>query len=98
MRAAMRPGSWRVRWDSQCFCWHSSDWRCDSVHTQASYLLTVITFLPLFSVAALLVLRSDDHVWIRRIAFAASLGGLPVIKKKKRRFDSTDHGFQSQEL
>ena len=33
-------------------------------------LLTVITFLPLLSVAALLLLQSDDHVWIRRIALA----------------------------
>ena len=37
------------------------------------HLLTVVTFLPLLSVAALLLLRSDDHVWIRRIALAASL-------------------------
>jgi NADH-quinone oxidoreductase subunit M len=37
------------------------------------HLLSVIIFLPLFSVAALLVLRSDDHTWIRRIALAASI-------------------------
>jgi NADH-quinone oxidoreductase subunit M len=68
------------------------------VHTQASYLLTVITFLPLFSVAALLVLRSDDHVWIRRIAFAASLGEFAVSLLLLRGFDSTDPGFQYQEF
>jgi NADH-quinone oxidoreductase subunit M len=37
------------------------------------HLLTVITFLPLLGVPALLVLRSEDHVWIRRIALAVSL-------------------------
>jgi len=37
------------------------------------HLLTVITFLPLLGVPALLLLRSEDHVWIRRIALAVSL-------------------------
>jgi NADH-quinone oxidoreductase subunit M len=35
---------------------------------QSSYLLTVLTFLPLAGIAALLLLRRDDHEWIRRIA------------------------------
>ena len=38
-----------------------------------SLLLTVITFLPLLGVPALLFLRSNDHVWIRRIALTVSL-------------------------
>jgi NADH-quinone oxidoreductase subunit M len=36
-------------------------------------LLTVITFLPLLSCAALLMLRAEDDIWIRRIALAASI-------------------------
>jgi NADH-quinone oxidoreductase subunit M len=40
---------------------------------QQSHLLSVITFLPLLGVPALLVLRSEDHTWIRRIALAVSL-------------------------
>jgi NADH-quinone oxidoreductase subunit M len=40
---------------------------------QPSYLLTVLTFLPLAGTAALWMLRADDHVWIRRIALAVSL-------------------------
>ena len=40
------------------------------------HLLTVITFLPLLGVPALLFLRSDDHVWIRRIALAVVAGGI----------------------
>jgi NADH-quinone oxidoreductase subunit M len=39
----------------------------------ASYLLSVLTFLPLAGTAALLMLRADDHLWIRRIALAISL-------------------------
>ncbi|HTZ74641.1 MAG TPA: NADH-quinone oxidoreductase subunit M [Candidatus Aquilonibacter sp.] len=38
-----------------------------------SFFLTVITFLPLLSCAALLMLRAEDDIWIRRIALAASL-------------------------
>jgi NADH-quinone oxidoreductase subunit M len=38
-----------------------------------SHLLSVITFLPLLGVPALLFLRSEDHAWIRRIALAISL-------------------------
>ena len=68
------------------------------MHTQASYLLTVVTFLPLFSVAALLVLRSDDHVWIRRIALAASIGEFAVSLLLLRGFDITDPSYQYQEF
>ena len=68
------------------------------MHTQSSYLLTVITFLPLFSVAALLVLRSDDHVWIRRIALAASVGEFAVSLLLLRGFDSTVPAYQFQEF
>jgi NADH-quinone oxidoreductase subunit M len=56
--------------------------------------LTIVTFFPLLSVAALLVLRSEDHVWIRRIAlisslveFVFSLGLLPY-------FDSANADYQ----
>jgi NADH-quinone oxidoreductase subunit M len=38
-----------------------------------SHLLSVITFLPLLGVPALLFLRSEDHAWIRRIALVISL-------------------------
>lgn len=38
-----------------------------------SYLLTVLTFLPLAGTVALFMLRGDDHEWIRRIALAISL-------------------------
>jgi NADH-quinone oxidoreductase subunit M len=61
------------------------------------HLLTVITFLPLFSVAALLVLRSDDHKWIRRIALAASIAEFLVSLLLLRGFESGDAAYQLQE-
>jgi NADH-quinone oxidoreductase subunit M len=62
------------------------------------YLLSVITFLPLLSVAALLLLRSDDHVWIRRIALAASLAEFAVSLFLLRGFDSANPGYQFVEF
>jgi NADH-quinone oxidoreductase subunit M len=61
-------------------------------------LLTVITFLPLLSVAALLLLRSDDHVWIRRIALAASLAEFAVSLLLLRGFEATTASYQFQEM
>jgi NADH-quinone oxidoreductase subunit M len=61
------------------------------------YLLTVITFLPLLSVAALLMLRSDDRVWIRRIALAASLAEFAVSLLLLRGFDSANPEYQFAE-
>jgi NADH-quinone oxidoreductase subunit M len=63
------------------------------VSTQ-NYLLTIITFLPLLSVAALLMLRSDDHVWIRRIALAASIAEFAVSLFLLRGFNSANPGYQ----
>ncbi len=64
---------------------------------QQPVLLTVITFLPLLSVAALLLLRSDDHVWIRRIALAASLAEFAVSLLLLRGFDSSNAAYQFTE-
>jgi NADH-quinone oxidoreductase subunit M len=60
-------------------------------------LLTVVTFLPLLSVAALLLLRSDDHAWIRRIALAASLAEFAVSLLLLRGFDSNNAAYQFTE-
>ncbi|HTZ99662.1 MAG TPA: NADH-quinone oxidoreductase subunit M [Candidatus Aquilonibacter sp.] len=61
------------------------------------HLLTVITFLPLFSVAALLVLRSDDHIWIRRIALAASVFEFLISLFLLRGFEMGNAAFQFRE-
>jgi NADH-quinone oxidoreductase subunit M len=42
----------------------------------AGPLLTILIFLPAVGALALLFLRSDDHEWIRRLAFAVSLAEL----------------------
>jgi NADH-quinone oxidoreductase subunit M len=61
-------------------------------------LLTVITFLPLLSVLALLLLRSDDHVWIRRIALAASLAEFVISLFLLRGFDMAEPHYQFEEV
>jgi NADH-quinone oxidoreductase subunit M len=37
------------------------------------HLLSVLIFFPAFGALALLLLRADDHVWIRRLTFVVSL-------------------------
>ena len=62
------------------------------------HLLTVITFLPLLSVAALLLLRAEDHVWMRRIALAASLAEFAVSLLLVRGFDAANPNYQFEEF
>ena len=59
-----------------------------------SHLLSVITFLPLLGVPALLLLRSEDHLWIRRIALAVSLAEFAISLLLLPGFDSASAGFQ----
>lgn len=61
-------------------------------------LLTVITFLPLLSVVAILFLRSDDHAWIRRIALAASTAEFLISLFLLRGFDAADPHYQFEEM
>jgi NADH-quinone oxidoreductase subunit M len=62
------------------------------------FFLSVIAFLPMLSVVALLLLRSDDHAWIRRIALAASLCEFVLSLFLLRAFDSTNANFQLEEF
>ncbi|MGA7622204.1 MAG: NADH-quinone oxidoreductase subunit M [Candidatus Acidiferrales bacterium] len=59
-----------------------------------SHLLTVITFLPLLGVPALLLLRSDDHTWIRRIALAVALAEFVISLFLLPGFDSANPSYQ----
>jgi NADH-quinone oxidoreductase subunit M len=59
-----------------------------------SHLLSVIIFLPLLGVPALLMLRSDDHTWIRRIALAVSLAEFAISLLLLRGFESGNAGYQ----
>jgi NADH-quinone oxidoreductase subunit M len=62
-----------------------------------SHLLTVITFLPLLGVPALLLLRADDHAWIRRIALAISLAEFVISLLLLPRFDAVNAQYQFEE-
>jgi NADH-quinone oxidoreductase subunit M len=61
-------------------------------------LLTVITFLPLLGVPALLLLRSEDHAWIRRIALALSLAEFAISLWLLPGFIAADPKYQFEEF
>jgi len=61
------------------------------------HLLTVITFLPLLGVPALLLLRSEDQVWIRRVALAVSLCEFVISLFLIRGFVAADARYQFEE-
>jgi NADH-quinone oxidoreductase subunit M len=63
----------------------------------ASHLLTVITLLPLLGVPALLLLRSDDHAWIRRIALTISVAEFVISLLLLRGFDRVNTQYQFEE-
>ena len=65
---------------------------------QQSLLLTVLIFLPMAGVLALLVLRSDDHDWIRRLALVAALAEFLFSLLLLRGFDAANGTFQFQEF
>jgi len=62
------------------------------------HLLTVITFLPLLGVPALLLLRSEDHAWIRRIALAVSLAEFAISLFLLPGFVAANPGYQFEEF
>jgi len=60
-----------------------------------SHVLTILTFLPLAGTAALLMLRGDDHEWIRRVALAVALVefGLSLLLLRGFAMDSAQYQF-----
>src|SRR3984957_14189407 len=62
------------------------------------HLLSVITFLPLLGVVALLCLSSEDHVWMRRIALATSLADLIISLLLLPGFRMAESGYQFREM
>jgi NADH-quinone oxidoreductase subunit M len=65
---------------------------------QPSHLLTVLTFLPLAGTAALLLLNSADHVWLRRIALIVALVEFLLSLLLLRGFNAASPAYQFQEL
>ena len=63
-----------------------------------NHFLTLVTFLPLLGVLAMLLLKSDDHASIRRIALVTSLIEFVFSLGLLRYFSSADPNFQLQEI
>jgi NADH-quinone oxidoreductase subunit M len=59
-----------------------------------SFLLTAITFFPLLGCGALLMLRDEDDLWIRRIALAISVVEFILSLFLLPKFDLTIGGYQ----
>jgi NADH-quinone oxidoreductase subunit M len=62
------------------------------------HLLTVVTFLPMLGVPALLLLRSDDHAWIRRVALAVSLAEFAISLWLLPGFVAVNPNYQFEEF
>jgi NADH-quinone oxidoreductase subunit M len=60
-----------------------------------SHLLTVLTFFPLLGTFALLLLKGDDHVWIRRLALVTSVIEFILSLLLLRSFDLGVGGYQT---
>ncbi|HTU34171.1 MAG TPA: NADH-quinone oxidoreductase subunit M [Candidatus Acidoferrum sp.] len=61
-------------------------------------MLSLVTFLPLLGVAAMLLLKSDDQIWLRRIALVTSIIEFLISLLLLRGFNSADPSFQLQEI
>jgi NADH-quinone oxidoreductase subunit M len=64
---------------------------------QSSYLLTILTFLPLAGVVALLLLSREDHTWIRRVALAVSVVEFLLSLLLVRGFQTGTAAFRFEE-
>ena len=65
---------------------------------QPSYLLTVLTFLPMAGTAALLLLRRDDHLWLRRIALVIAVAEFLLSLLLLRGFETGTAAYQFEEF
>jgi NADH-quinone oxidoreductase subunit M len=65
---------------------------------ESELLLSSITFLPVLGALGVLVLRADDHVWIRRLALVASLATFGISLLLLHGFDAREPGYQFVEL
>jgi NADH-quinone oxidoreductase subunit M len=63
-----------------------------------SYLLTVLTFLPAAGTLALLMLRDEDHEWIRRLAMVTAVVEFALSLLLLRGFDVRASGYQWEEF
>jgi NADH-quinone oxidoreductase subunit M len=64
----------------------------------SSHLLSLLIFLPLAGVVALLLVRADDHIWIRRVALAIALVEFALSLLLLRGFAVASTAYQFEEL
>ncbi len=65
---------------------------------QPSFLLSVLTFLPVAGTIALLLLRADDHAWIRRLAMVTASVEFALSLLLLRGFDLHSARYQWEEF
>ena len=65
---------------------------------QQTYLLSVLTFLPVAGTLALLLLRDDDYVWIRRLAMTTASVEFALSLLLLRGYDAHTAGYQWEEF
>jgi NADH-quinone oxidoreductase subunit M len=64
----------------------------------SAHLLTLLTFLPAAGALTLLLLRGDDHVWLKRLALTVSLAEFAISLRLIFSFDSSATGYQFEEF
>ncbi len=64
----------------------------------ATHLLSVITFLPLVGALAILLLRSNDHAWVRRVALTTAIVEFAFSLFLLRGFDAGSGQYQFEEI
>jgi NADH-quinone oxidoreductase subunit M len=64
----------------------------------SAHLLTLLTFLPAAGAMTLLLLRGDDHLWLRRLALTVSLAEFVISLFLIRGFDASASGYQFEEF
>jgi NADH-quinone oxidoreductase subunit M len=65
---------------------------------QQTFILSVLTFLPVAGTLALLLLRSDDHLWIRRLALITAVAEFAISLLLLRGFEAGAAGYQFEEF
>jgi len=65
---------------------------------QQTFILTVLTFLPVAGTLALLLLRSDDHLWLRRLALITAVAEFAISLLLLRGFEAAATGYQFEEF
>jgi NADH-quinone oxidoreductase subunit M len=63
-----------------------------------TFLLTIVTFLPLAGTLALLLLRREDHEWIRRLALVTAVAEFAISLFMLRGFDPSNPFYQHEEM